>query len=145
VRLDFFVLADAANVADGKIYIHGGGLTRFNVLQFPSPMPQVAAVARFIVEDDDLGRPQPVTIDWRGPGGGVFQGVTGEVLVEAIGRAEGEDRGVVLVAVFGGSPLEQPGRYEARLIMSGDEQGAVVRPVVAVLISSGQPLGSGEQ
>jgi hypothetical protein len=141
MTLDFFMLADGANVAEGKIYIHGGGITRFHVPAFPSPMPQVAAVARFIIARDDIGRSQPITIGWRGPGDlGLLHEIRGDITAQDLGSLPNEEHGVVIVATFSGIPLERPGSYEARLTIIGDEDNYVARQVIAVHVPvSDQP------
>lgn len=55
MRLDWFVLADAAHVADGKYYIHGGGITRITAARLPWVHPQLALTARVLLEPDNVG------------------------------------------------------------------------------------------
>jgi hypothetical protein len=55
MRLDTFLIADAiaAPADDGKFYIHGGGLSRFEVPVVPFPMP-LHVLIRLEVSDEEL-------------------------------------------------------------------------------------------
>lgn len=53
MRLDAFLIADAVSTPpDGKFYIHGGGLSRFEVPDIPFPM-SLGVFARLEVSDDE--------------------------------------------------------------------------------------------
>lgn len=56
MKLDWFMLADAAVVADGKYYIHGGAITRITANALPWAHPQLALVQRLVLEPEDVGR-----------------------------------------------------------------------------------------
>jgi hypothetical protein len=53
MRVDVFLLADAATVADGKLYVHGGGITRINTHVLPLLVPTTLTV-RFAMEAREL-------------------------------------------------------------------------------------------
>lgn len=56
MRLDTVLFADAASAIGGKLYIHGGGITRIEAPTFPWTHPQLAIVVRLEVEDRDRER-----------------------------------------------------------------------------------------
>ena len=70
MRLDTFIIADAvaAPSDDGKFYIHGGGLSRFEVPVVPFPMP-LAVLIRLEVTEDELRFAHHLLITLRGPAG----------------------------------------------------------------------------
>jgi Family of unknown function (DUF6941) len=132
MRLDFFMLADAAHVADGKLYVHGGGITRVNLPETPFHLPQVAAVARFVIEQGDIGNPSVVAIEWRQPDGEPLPPrIEGEVVpTRPDGAVEEEELAAILVATFNGLSLPQVGNYEVVLMLAGNTVAR--RPVLAV-------------
>lgn len=126
MKLDFLILADGANVGEGKVYIHGGAITRATFHDFPSQPMLLTAVARFLLDEDERGNPQrrEVTFEMaRADGTAVTLGA-GQLSWEPVTPIrEDEDQAAVLVApmliVF-----ERPGRYELRLHLDGELVGA---------------------
>ena len=58
MRLDAFLLADAVSAPpDGKVYVHGGGLTRITAPTLPFTLPVLGILARFQIEDSELDEP----------------------------------------------------------------------------------------
>ncbi len=68
MRLDSFLIADNATVADGKLYVHGGGITRINALSLPLAMSLTVAV-RLLVEEDEIGTTKRLTLAVTDPDG----------------------------------------------------------------------------
>jgi hypothetical protein len=129
VTLDFLILADGANVAEGKLYVHGGAVTRATFPAFPSNPMVLTAVARFLIDVDELEEPQQRVV--------VFQMRRDDGVHVEIGRGElrwdpraalapirqDEDQGVVLVAPML-IAFERPGRYELQLLLDGELVGS---------------------
>ena len=66
MRLDTCLLADAADATpDGKLFIHGGGISRITPPVLPWVHPTIAVVLRFEMDDEDPGRAHVLTIDLR--------------------------------------------------------------------------------
>lgn len=57
------MLADAAQVANGKLYVHGGGWDTMFAAQFPVIHPTLAVVTVFRVEYDEALQPINLEID----------------------------------------------------------------------------------
>ena len=55
------MLADAAQVVDGKLYVLGGAWNRYHCHAFPT-QAAMAFAASIIVDPDEAGRPFPVTL-----------------------------------------------------------------------------------
>jgi hypothetical protein len=62
MRLTTSLLADAARVEGGKLYIHGGGWDRINVSGLPSTHPTMALVLIFEIPYDEALRDQSMSI-----------------------------------------------------------------------------------
>jgi Family of unknown function (DUF6941) len=69
VKLDSFMLADAALATDGKLYVHGGGLREITPPGLPWLHPQLAYVLRVEIEDGDETRDHEIRIAMRAPSG----------------------------------------------------------------------------
>lgn len=102
MTLDFFMLADGASVAEGKLYIHGGAITRVNPASLPSGPTLIAVVARLLIDEEDRGNPPvDVAIEWEKPDGTQLMPplrahVSADVPPDGI--REGEDQGTIIVA-----------------------------------------------
>lgn len=72
MRLDLMLLADAATASpDGKLFIHGGGVTRITAPVLPWTQPQLVLVARFLVEPDAYNRPHELQVSVTDPEGAI--------------------------------------------------------------------------
>ena len=129
------ILADAAQVADGKLYILGGGWS----LTGPNPIPSALAIQLGIPWDqanvEHHLRVELLTADGH-PAPSEEQPLTLEANLEA-GRPAGLKRGTPLDAVFAVNipplPLAPGRRYEWRLSINGETEenwscGFQVRP-----------------
>jgi hypothetical protein len=122
------MLCDAAQVADGKLYILGGGWS----LSGPDPMPSAVALkidvdwteARaphhwelFLVDEDG----QPVFVET--PEGPKPMEVRGDFNVERPDTVpEGSPIDVALAVNFGPLPLQPGSRFTWRLMIDGDSE-----------------------
>lgn len=68
MKFDALILADAATVVGEKFFIHGGGLTRYEVPGLPAQIP-LSVLIRFLVEDGDLDQEKRLTLTLLGPQG----------------------------------------------------------------------------
>lgn len=57
------MLADAARVESGKLYVHGGAWDRLAAASFPTTQPSMALVLVARVEYDEAGVEYPLTIE----------------------------------------------------------------------------------
>lgn len=131
-RIDCFLIADSAQVADGKLFVLGGGWERLTVQQLPTSR-NIDIATRVIVSWTETNRPlgfelQLVTED-------------GEALLNpaatpsvTVGRPvhlrEGSDQSVPLVLKVNGVSLKQAGRYAFILTYGGEEVARTAFEVV---------------
>lgn len=136
MRLDCFLLADAAAAEGGKLYIHGGGITRLNVASVPLILPQLAVVIRWVAEPEDLLDDHLVEFSLSDPGGGAV--IPRTRLPMAIGKgrdlevADGEERIVQLALGFAGVPFRKFGVYSLMVSLDSVVVRAMTLPVVEV-------------
>ncbi|ONI77925.1 hypothetical protein ALI144C_31490 [Actinosynnema sp. ALI-1.44] len=125
MRLAFAMLADAASVADGKLYVHGGGWNQLTVDRLPTVHPSLAVV--FVLEmtasDNDEALPLSVELGCESGPLATMQGT----LQPALGDGTAPlgpfmlAQAVTLTQV----PLPVVGDYQVRVVCAGTELGAV--------------------
>lgn len=116
------MLADAADVHSGKLYVHGGGWDSLVAADFPSVHPSLAVVlllsagAREAPGTGEL-RVQLVDEDGNDTGVGAAAGIGfGQGPLHRPGQ-----RSIAPIAIpFVGIPFEKPGGYEFRVFWNGE-------------------------
>lgn len=93
-RITSALLCDAATVREGLVHILGGGITRLNRTEYPSPMMTALAIA-VVLSPLEAGHPHEVLA--------VVQTEDGEAIVQAQGQLHPGDP----------SPLLEPGESVA--------------------------------
>lgn len=146
MRLDAFLVADAATAIEGKLYVHGGGITRVTPPMLPWTHPQLALVLRFTIGSADVGS-HKLTIRLVRPDGELVFDATSNMPVaepDTIDQAEETYANVVLTV--GLIQFEAEGVYRFELDLDGDQVGSlglplVVVPQAGVDVSSAEPEG----
>lgn len=123
MRVEFVMVADAAQVVAGKLYVLGGAWDQFRSTSFPTQMP-VAIVASVLAESaTDTGKPISVNLlvaDEQGVP--VMPEIQVQVQIE---RAEGSRPPYrVLVPTNAVVPIPREGRYTAQ-VTAGDSVNSV--------------------
>jgi hypothetical protein len=122
------MLADAAHVADGKLYVHGGGITRFTIPELPAGT-RISVVTRLIIEPGDAGI-RSVQLQWLAPSGDVILQADGEVSASRppTGVLEGEEPAAVIVLEIPILAIQEYGVHELVFRLDGEAIGR--RPIV---------------
>jgi len=133
MRLDAFILAEAATAApDGKLYVHGGGLTRVVCPVFPFVLPQLALVARLLVDESDLEARHVFETTLVDPEGAAV--VPGAPLVaeqgDVLALPDGEERFMQFAITFGGVLFARPGVHTLSFKVDEEELRRMTLPVV---------------
>jgi hypothetical protein len=68
VELDAFILADAATVVGDKFFVHGGGMTVYEVPGLPCPIP-LSVLIRFLLKEGDFDKEHRLELTLRGQTG----------------------------------------------------------------------------
>ena len=121
MRTDFLLVADAAQVADGKLYLLGGAWNRIALPQFPMAAPLAVAVGLMVGwEETNQDHVARLTID--DEDGALVLGPI-EMRFEVgrpAGTKPGEDQRVVM-AVNGQVGFQKPGGYAVVVRLGEDE------------------------
>jgi hypothetical protein len=122
MRLAFAMLADAATVAGGKLYVHGGGWSRLEVDGVPTTHPSFSLV--FALELDGTEAPGPASLDFDLVlGDEPVAEVRGWIDVPAGRPAGGPPALVTNELTFTNVPLPVTGAYELRIAAAGERLG----------------------
>jgi hypothetical protein len=134
VQVDVFLLSDAATAAaDGKLYIHGGGITRINAPTLPITVPVTLAVS-LALDADELGR--DFHFVWRvvGPDGSpVIPQSEADATAEGRfqGAIEGEQSHLQFTLTMA-LPISQEGIHRLTLEVDSELVREITLPVVIV-------------
>lgn len=121
MRFDFALLADYAQVVDGKLYVQGGGLTRFTAPSVPWMQPVAVCMRLEPAANDDLSREWQFGFAVLDPGDAV---ITEHQTPLTLHRpetevAEGERRGVLVALTLSGLVIQRYGPHRVRLTIDG--------------------------
>ena len=138
MRLDFFLLADAVAISDGKLYVHGGGVTKLTPPFLPWVQPQLAVLVRFRIDGpEDMSGKHEFTLTLLGPGGEEVVPALVSTLdfaskaTEVTSAVEGEERfGLVSVNLLG-VVFSEAGVYELGVRLDDEPVARMTLPVVA--------------
>lgn len=131
MNLAFAMLADAATVAAGKLYVHGGGWCILAVHTLPVVYPSFALAFMLELDEADVTRTFPLSVDLVDSSGAELGiSATAQVsVVEPVGLTVGSRR-VAEQVTFVGVPFETQGRYGLRISSGGQKLGQVDLDVV---------------
>ena len=140
MRRDFLFLADAATGAEGKLYVHGGGLTEVHPPKLPWMHPQIAVVFRLEVEPDDEREDHSFEIRVVGPHDEAvtptFQAtLTHQELTARKGRPPFFVQAAVTLAPI---PIRELGQHRVELWLDGEPAGSEQFFVTDQALGSGQ-------
>jgi hypothetical protein len=149
MRLDTFIIADAVASPgqDGKFYIHGGGLSRFEVPTVPFPMPLDVLIRLVATDEELLSTSHSLRITLMGPAGlpnvPPLEIKTGpEKSLDPI--LEGEPRFLQLILSIP-AHVVRVGLFRFELHVDGKKLGTIPLPVKladnaqVMRVASGQP------
>ena len=121
MKIEWLILADAAQVVGGKLYLMGGGWTRLWVNSAFPVQKHIAIAASFQIDWNETNERHPVTIEIASADGKVLATVGGEVEAgRPAGAVAGEAQRVQLAAEMG-LTFESSGTYEISARMAGQE------------------------
>jgi hypothetical protein len=144
MQLDTFMLADAATgTPDGKLFIHGGGITRINPPVLPWTQPQLAIVARLLMDPDDWDATHELQLLVLDPDGALVM-PPAPIPVTAPPRpqaAEGEEQYVQLALGLASPTFAREGTYRVELRLGERLLRSLPLSVVAVRPEPPAPSG----
>jgi hypothetical protein len=121
VELDTLLLADYAIVAEGKLFIQGGGVTEVRAPTFPWVHPQLALVIRFRLDDDEAWGEHTLNLRMVGPNSSFAIPPTDlSVPAAELPDVPDIDRFVQLALTVAPIPFPAPGIYQLELALDGE-------------------------
>lgn len=118
------MLAEAATVADGKLYVHGGGWSRLVVDRVPTTHPSMSLV--FVLELDGSESAGSMTLDFDFMLGGLaVASVRGWIEVPPAPPSDAPAALITNQFTFTNLPLPDAGTYELRIAAGGERLGGL--------------------
>jgi hypothetical protein len=132
MKVDALILADAvSSPPDGKFYIHGGGLTRYELAGLPAPLP-LGVLARIKIGKDDLKKSNLIRFTLVGPTGAANVDPIEVRIANSHGEPDlldGEEEFMQLALQIPGVAVRE-GLYHLELQINGRVARRVPLPVV---------------
>jgi hypothetical protein len=128
MKVEFVMLADAAQAVGGKLYILGGAWNQFRCTSFPVQMP-VSIVTSILIENNETDRTIPVTTVLADEEG---VPIIPEAQAELrIGKQETNGPHRALLAVNASLQIPHAGRYAVQ-VTAGDAVNSIYFDVIFV-------------
>ena len=119
MELDFALLADAADVASGKLFVMGGAFDTIYVPNFPATHPVLAVVFRLLLGPMDLDRKHLLDVTLVDADGRKIASAPGELTAaKSPDLPAGWKQPFVLPLRFLNTPFEKPGHYSIEIIIN---------------------------
>jgi hypothetical protein len=134
MKLETILVADAVSAPpDGKFYLHGAGITRFNVPQLPT-IVHMGILARFELDEHEPYERHRIAIHLTDPNEvDLLKGgpeLWTDVPTEPPQHVEGEQRFLALVINLDSLVIQQEGMHHLQIDLDGVTIRAVPLPVV---------------
>jgi hypothetical protein len=140
MELTTAMLADAAQVTGGKLYVLGGQWDRLMVSGFPAAHPSMTLVLVIRVEYTEAPETFELTAELTLDGQALEARAAGQLATgHAPGQAAGAPSFVPLAIAFGNLVFNEPGRYEWVITADDSELGRVPLEVLAGSVPGAQP------
>lgn len=134
MRLDTCLLADAATgTPDGKLFIHGGGISRLTPPTLPWTHPMLALVLRFELASDDADRTHEIEVALVSPQGDQMLSPSPKIEVprQHLNAVEGEELYLQAALQLGGITFASEGIYSMDVRLDGKKVRSLRLAVVA--------------
>ncbi|OGR93610.1 MAG: hypothetical protein A2992_09560 [Elusimicrobia bacterium RIFCSPLOWO2_01_FULL_59_12] len=119
--LDFAFLADAADVAMGKLFVMGGAFDTIHVAGFPATHPALAVVLRLLLKPHDLDRKHQLEIQLLDADGRKIASAPGELSVaKSPDSPSGWKQPFLLPLRFLNTPFQKAGHYSIEILINGE-------------------------
>src|SRR6187431_1998131 len=118
MELDFAFLADAADVALGKLNVLGGAFDTINVPGFPATHPALAVVVRLLLSPNDLDRKHDLQILLLDADAKHLASAKGELMVpKSPDSPAGWKQAVMIPLRFFNVPFTGAGHYSIEILV----------------------------
>ena len=122
MQVEFVMVADAAQVVGGKLYVLGGAWNQYRCAAFPAQV-SLAIIASILVETEETGRELPVVVVLAGEDGiPILPEAQANLQVGRVESARGPHR--ALFTLSANVQIPRAGRYTAQ-VTAGDARTSV--------------------
>src|SRR5690348_9823012 len=133
MELDFALLADAAEVPMGKLFVMGGAFDTIHVPGFPAFHPLLTVVVRLLFNPHDLDRKHELEILLLDADGKQAASAKGDLsMPKSPAAPAGWKQSVILPLRFFNVPFKQPGHYSFEILVDGKLLKAIPLRVLEV-------------
>lgn len=115
MRLDWAMLADAAEVRENLAFVLGGGIDTINTVKLPAVL-SVAVLVRVLLDESEADKPHDVEIRISDENGQQLTLVSGQFTTSVSDAPVGWDIPAMFTLTFAGLQLEHVGRYSIEII-----------------------------
>lgn len=137
------MLADGAQLAQGKLYILGGQWDRIMVSQFPAQHPSMAVVLVIRIDYSEAPKTCLLTTELMLDGQAMGIKTLGQMSIgHAAGLKHGAPQFAPIAITFNNVQFEKPGRYEWVISADSEVLGHIPLEVVQGVVMS-PPAGQG--
>lgn len=121
MQIEYAFLADAAQTAEGKLYVLGGGIDRITTRKFPTTHPFMTLVIKLKLHPSECGRQHKLDIElWDQDGQRVGPQISGELSRERQPDAPTQPVFFQVVLNVIGAKFDRPGMYEFHILVNGE-------------------------
>ncbi|HEY7847359.1 MAG TPA: hypothetical protein VIC83_04095 [Candidatus Limnocylindria bacterium] len=121
--VDFLILADFAQAIGGKLYLQGGGWSRFNPPAYPAPV-QFGVGLGVRVPYEETEDKHHVELKMQTADGTDLWRIDADIETGRPPGSRGEPQ-LAILAVSGGAQLQEPGEFVLRATVDGKERKRV--------------------
>lgn len=135
MELDFAFLADAADVASGKLFVLGGAFDTIHVQALPATHPVLAVAMRLLLSPNDLDRQHALEILLLEADGKTIASAKGELTVaKSPDSPAGWKQAVILPLRFLNVPFQQAGHYSIEILVNGSLLKAIPLRIIVLTV-----------
>jgi len=133
VELDFAFLADAADVASGKMFVLGGAFDTIHVQALPATHPVLAVAMRLLLSPNDLDRQHALEILLLDADGKTIASAKGDLTVaKSPDSPPGWKQAVILPLRFMNVPFKEAGHYSIEILVNTHLLKAIPLRVISI-------------
>jgi len=136
MELDFAFLADAADVASGKLFVMGGAFDTIYVPNFPAVHPVLAVAFRLLLGPMDLDRKHALEVTLVDADGRQIASAPGELTAaKSPDLPAGWKQPFILPLRFLNTPFQKPGHYSIEISIND----ALIKAIPLRVVQAAHP------
>lgn len=122
MEIEYAILANAAEMSDGKLYIMGGDISRIFGSAFPLTLPSISLVVKIVYSAKEGSRQCRLSVGFFSPEGVKIEPQLEKDLTPPMSSEGGKKAAINLILTAHGVTFDRPGTYTARVAINGEEK-----------------------